>query len=97
MTIDKRLNGNTVEFRLSGWLDTRTAPELEAALEALEPNVNALELDFEHLEYISSAGLRQVVAAYKCMNGALTLRHVSDEILNVLKMTGLERRLKIEP
>lgn len=30
------------------------------------------------------------------MNGVLTLRHVSDEIRNVLHMTGLEKRLKIE-
>ena len=48
------------------------------------------------LFYISSAGLRQIVNAYKRMNGALTLRHVSDEIRNVLHMTRLEKRLKIE-
>jgi len=96
MTIEKSVNGNTAELRLSGWLDTKTAPELEAALNVLEPNVEALVLEMEQLEYVSSAGLRQIVAAYKRMNGALTLRHVSDEIRNVLKMTGLDKRLKLE-
>jgi len=96
MTIEKTVTGNTVELKIAGWLDTKTAPELETALNALEPGVNTLVLDMAQLEYISSAGLRQVVAAYKKMQGMLTLRHVSDEIKNVLRMTGLEKRLKIE-
>lgn len=96
MTIEKTLNGNVAELKLTGWLDTQTAPELEAAIDALEGDVNALVIDMAQLEYISSAGLRQVVAAYKRMKGALTLRHVSDEIRNVLHMTGLEKRLSIE-
>ena len=96
MTIEKRLNGNVAELKLIGWLDTQNAPELEAAIDALEGDVNALVIDMAQLEYISSAGLRQVVAAYKRMNGALTLRHVSDEIRNVLHMTGLEKRMRIE-
>ena len=96
MTIEKTRNGNTAELKISGWLDTKTAPELEAALNELGPGVDALVLDMEHLEYISSAGLRQIVAAYKYMKGALTIRHVSSEIRNVLKMTGLDKRLKIE-
>ena len=96
MTIEKTVTGNTVELKIAGWLDTKTAPELETALNALEPGVNTLVLDMAQLEYISSAGLRQVVAANKKMQGMLTLRHVSDEIKNVLRMTGLEKRLKIE-
>ena len=96
MTIEKTRNGNTAELKISGWLDTKTAPELEAALNELGPGVDSLVLDMEHLEYISSAGLRQIVAAYKYMKGALTICHVSSEIRNVLKMTGLDTRLTIE-
>lgn len=97
MTIEKALNGSQAEFKIAGWLDTKSSPQLEAALEALEPDVTALVLDLGQLEYISSAGLRQVVAAYKRMHGALTLRHVSDDIRSVLRTTGLEKRLIIEP
>ena len=96
MTIVKNVQGNTVELKLSGWLDTQTTPQLEAEVNALDEDVSALALDFADLEYISSAGLRQIVAAYKKMKGALTLRHVSDEIMNVISMTGLDKRIKIE-
>ena len=96
MTIEKNVLGNTVELKLSGWLDTQTTPQLEAEVNALDADVTALTLDFADLEYISSAGLRQIVAAYKKMKGALTLRHVSDEIMNVISMTGLDKRIKIE-
>lgn len=96
MTIEKKITGNKAEFILDGWLDTQTAPMLEEALNNLEPDVDSLWLDFAGLEYISSAGLRQIVAAYKKMNGALTLRNVSDEVKGVIKMTGLDRRLRFE-
>lgn len=96
MTIEKTVQGSTVELKLSGWLDTQTTPQLEAEVNALDADVTALALDFADLEYISSAGLRQIVAAYKKMKGALTLRHVSDEIMNVISMTGLDKRIKIE-
>ena len=97
MTIEVTVSGSAAELRLIGWLDTRTSPELGAALEALMPDVSALMLDMAQLEYISSAGLRQILAAFNAMNGAVTLRHVSGEILNVLRMTGLDKRLRIEP
>ncbi len=96
MTIEKTVRGNTVELKLSGWLDTQTTPLLETEVNALDADVTALTLDFADLEYISSAGLRQIVAAYKKMKGALTLRHVSDEIMNVISMTGLDKRMKFE-
>ena len=96
MTIEKTAQGNTVKLKLSGWLDTQTTPLLEAEVNALDADVTALTLDFTELEYISSAGLRQIVAAYKKMKGALTLRHVSDEIMNVISMTGLDKRMKFE-
>lgn len=96
MTIEKNTQGNTVELKLNGWLDTQTTPLLEAEVNALDADVTALTLDFADLEYISSAGLRQIVAAYKKMKGALTLRHVSDEIMHVIGMTGLDKRIKFE-
>lgn len=73
-------------------MDTQSAPELEAELNELTPDVSSLVFDCSGLEYISSAGLRQLVAAHKKMNGALKLRHVSDEIMGVIRMTGLDKR-----
>lgn len=92
----KKAQGTTVELKLIGWLDTQTAPELEEEVNALEESVTALTLDFAEVEYISSAGLRQIVAAYKKMNGELTLRNVPAEIMSVIKMTGLDKRMRFE-
>ncbi len=96
MTIEKNINDNKAELKLSGWLDTQTAPQLEEEITALGSEISALVLDFSELEYISSAGIRQLVSAYKKMNGALTLAHVSDEIMSVISMTGLDKRITIE-
>ena len=97
MTIEKRVNGNSVELVLNGWMDTQSAPLLAAELEKLGPETESLILDLATLEYTSSAGIRQLVAAHKHMKGALTLRHVSTEVLDVLHMTGLDNKLHIEP
>jgi len=96
MTIEKSVSGSTAEWKLSGWLDTQSAPELEAALNELPPDVTELVFDCSGLEYISSAGLRQLVAAHKKMKGALTMRHVSDEIMGVIRITELDKRMKFE-
>ena len=95
MTIEKTVNGTTAEWKPIGWLDLQNAPAMEAELNALDPGITVLVIDCAGLEYISSAGLRQLVAAYKKMNGELTLKNVSDEIMNVISMTGLDKRLKI--
>ena len=96
MTIEKSVSGSAAEWKLGGWLDTQSAQELEAELNGLTPDITALVFDCSGLEYISSAGLRQFVATHKKMNGALTLRHVSDEIMDVIKITGLDKRMKFE-
>ncbi len=97
MTIEKKTDGNSVELILKGWMDTQNAPLLAAALDELDPHPGSLVLDMTGLEYTSSAGIRQLVATHKRMNGALTLKHVSAEIMDVLRMTGLDRKLNIEP
>ena len=94
MIIEKNVQGTTVELKLDGWLDTQSAPMLEEAVNALDGSVADLVLDFSKLEYVSSAGLRQIVAAYKKMNGSMTLRNVSAEVMDVIKMTGLDKRMK---
>ena len=96
MTIRKNVNGTTVELALIGWLDTQAAPLLEEEVNALDGDGTELVMDLCELEYISSAGLRQIVAAYKKMNGKMTLRNVSDEIMGVIKMTGVDKRMKFE-
>ena len=96
MTIEKNVQGTTVELKLMGWLDTQAAPTLQEEIDQLDDSVTAVVFDCAELEYISSAGLRQIVAAYKKVGGALTLRNVSDESLGIIKMTGLDKRMRFE-
>ena len=96
MTVEKAMDGSTAVLHLEGWLDTQNAPVLAEALNGLDDGVEKLVLDMEKLEYISSAGIRQIVTAYKEMNGALTLKKLSTEVASVLHMTGLDKKLSIE-
>lgn len=94
MEITKTIDGNNAVFALQGWLDTQTAPEFGTAIDELPEEVKSLTVNCQGLEYISSAGVRQIVSAYKRMDN-LELTHVSAEILEVLKLTGIDKRLNI--
>ena len=76
--------------KLSGRLDTTTAPELESLLKKELPDVKTLVFDMHELEYISSAGLRVLLSAQKTMNrqGTMKLVSVSETILEIFEITG---------
>lgn len=95
MNITTKSEGTTTTIELSGWLDTSTAPELAEAVAAIGNDTKRLIIDFASLEYISSAGLRQLVAAHRKMSGNLTIVHVSPEVRDVLHMAGFDKRLDI--
>jgi anti-anti-sigma factor len=95
MNIDKTTQDGIATLKLTGWLETQAAVELQGALDALEPDTHALVLDLSALEYISSAGLRQLVAAHKKMGGELTVKNVRPEVFEVLRLTGIAPRLNI--
>lgn len=97
ITVDKKQPALTLT--LSGRLDTNTAPELEKTIAAECGGVTSLEIDMEKLEYISSAGLRVLLAAKKQMDkvsGTLTIYNVCDDIMEVLDMTVFSDILTIK-
>ena len=98
MTIDKKEQGSTLQIAVSGRLDTTTAPQLEAELKRSLDGITKLDLDFSGLEYLSSAGLRVLLAAQKVMNqqGKMTIRHVNETIMEVFEITGFSEILTIE-
>ena len=93
--IEKENSDKSAVFKLEGWLDTQTTSELAKELDTLDNSIDELTLDMKKLEYISSAGLRQIIVAHKKMNGKLTVKNVSSEIMDVFKMTGFDKRLHI--
>ncbi len=98
MTISKKQQGSELEIALSGRLDTTTAPQLESELKQSIEGVTALKMDFSELEYISSAGLRVLLAAQKVMNkqGSMVICHANDTIMEVFEITGFVDILTIE-
>ncbi len=98
MTIEITKETESLTMKLGGRLDTTTAPELEKAFEENMDVSKDLILDMKELEYISSAGLRVLLAAQKKMNqsGKMKLTGVSDEVMEVFEITGFSDILTIE-
>ena len=98
MNIIKTTEGTTLNLALEGRLDTTTAPQLEAELKGSMDGITELNMDFEKLEYLSSAGLRVILAAQKTMNkqGKMVIRHVNETIREVFEVTGFIDILTIE-
>ena len=98
MTIEKKVNGSTLEVAVEGRLDTVTAPELEAELNKDLGSAETLTLDFSKLEYISSAGLRVLLSAHKAMSGkgGMKVIHVNEIVREVFEVTGFTDILNIE-
>lgn len=83
---------NIVELRIN----SITAGKLENTLKESYDSVSKIILDFKDLEYISSAGLRVVLAAYKAMNGNLVVRNSSKGVMEVFEMTGFTNIVTFE-
>jgi len=98
MEIKKVVNGKEITLAISGRLDTNTAPELEKVLTDVLEEANNLVFDFSNLEYLSSAGLRVLLASQKAMikKGKMVIRHPNDVVMEVFDMTGFSSILTIE-
>lgn len=96
MKIDKLQEGECLILTLEGWLDTQSSPILEEALNTIPEGTQEMVIDMKSCEYIASSGVRLLVAAHKKMDGHLTVRNVCPEIMDILNMTGVSKRIKIE-
>ncbi len=98
MTINKTQNGDSLTVALEGRLDTITAPQLESELRPVIDSIKDLVFDLTNLVYISSAGLRVLLASQKTMNkqGSMCIRNVSPDVMEVFELTGFVDILNIE-
>ena len=93
MTLTKEKNASNLTVHLNGELNTMTAPELSALLNKELGGVKALTLDFKECDYVSSAGLRVLLATFKQMKaakGSMSLANVGENFRDVLENTGLD-------
>ena len=98
LNINKSGEDGKLLFELEGRLDTITAPDLEKDLMASLEGVSELVLDFEKLEYISSAGLRVLLSAHKATagNAEMKIVKVNEIIMEIFETTGFSEILNIE-
>ena len=98
MEITKNTNGTSLELLLAGRLDTVTAPQFEEEIKNGLGGITELVLNFEKLEYVSSAGLRVILSAQKIMNkqGSMKITNVVPDIMEVFEITGFSDILTIE-
>ena len=98
LNVSKNIENNKALVKLEGRLDTVTAPELEKELKEILDGASELVMDFEKLEYISSAGLRVLLSAQKVMGrkGGMKVTGVNETIMEIFEVTGFSDILTIE-
>jgi anti-sigma B factor antagonist len=99
MTIEIMKNAEETVIKISGRLDTTTAPDLDKTINEDIADTKNLVLDVKGLEYISSAGLRVLLYAQKKMQkiGTMKLLNVCEDVMEVFEITGFADILTIDP
>ena len=98
MNIEVSCNSDTCTLLPEGWIDSAGAAELDQAISENAETCEKMILDLCQVEYISSAGLRVFVAAHRRMaeKQGLFLRHVNNTVLDIISLTGFDKKLNIE-
>lgn len=99
MTINEKKNGQEIILQVEGRIDTNTSVTLQTQILHVLQKTNALTLDLEKTDYVSSAGLRTFLIAYKTAEskgGSFQLQNVSGIILDILNKSGFSKFLKIK-
>lgn len=99
MNIDKNYNDKELTLTVEGRIDTITSQELDKEITEELGNFDSLIIDFTDLEYISSAGLRVLIATQKKLKAddiPLVIRNVNDAVNEIFRMSGFDKILKIE-
>ena len=91
--------GDILVLRVVGRLDATSSPMLEKKIVALiDGGKTKLVVNFNGVEYLSSAGMRLLLSMTKKINsknGKIVISGVSSDVLDVIKMAGFDRILQI--
>jgi anti-sigma B factor antagonist len=81
-----------VHLRFEGNLDTSSSPQAQEALNgAIEAGATKLLVDFESLDFVSSAGLRVLLATAKSLGrlgGAMHICSLNETVDEVFEISG---------
>ena len=99
MEISKKYDEMELTLSVKGRIDTITSKELESQISEEIGNFDSLIMDFTDLEYISSAGLRVMIATHKKLNAdgiPFVIKNVTDAVREIFRMSGFDKILKIQ-
>ena len=99
MNLNTTAEGSKITVEVEGRVDTTTSATLANELDEVIPNSETIILDLEKLLYISSAGLRILIASLKevkAKDGSMTLINVSEGVREILDLTGFGLILDIQ-
>ena len=91
-------DGNTLTLAPVGKIDAYNAPLFQNEVNEGLPGKTCVVFDFADLEYISSAGLRVIVATKKELSshGEVYVRNASETIKEILAVTRLTQLVVVE-
>ena len=98
LELNKVQTGTKLTVKLSGRLDTTTVAEYQAEMNDALEGISELVLDMDGLQYISSAGLRVILASSKKMGaqgGGFRIINAAQNILEIFEVTGIDSILTI--
>jgi len=94
MQVTRRMVEDVTVVSLTGDLDARTAPAVQQELSELIPDGVLVLLDLGGVGYVSSAGLRMMLIAYRRAQQSgttIALVGVSETLRKILSATGFLR------
>ena len=98
MTVEKITNGDSLTLRVEGRVDTTNAKEFEEIITNSLDGVKNLIMDFESLEYISSAGLRVILMVIKTMKkqGSMSVINANEMVKEIFEVTGFSDLMEVK-
>ena len=99
LTVSTNRENDTLTVTAAGRLDTGNYTEFESQVKADLDGVKNIVLDFEHLDYISSSGLRVLISLHKVLlavDGKLIIRKPTNMVREVFDVTGFTEMINIE-
>ena len=99
MNILKDYDNKDLTLSVEGRIDTLTSQDLEKEINEEIGKFDSLTIDFDKVEYISSAGLRVLIATQKKLKSTdtpMVIKNVNETINEIFRMSGFDKILKIE-
>ena len=96
LKITTEKNDKTLLYKLDGELDLITSKDLSEAI--MVDECDEMVIDCSNLSYLTSAGIRVLMAADRDMGvkgGSLTVLNINEAVKEVFELTGVDKILNI--